>query len=240
LTASIAHEVNQPLSGIITNAGTCLRMLAADPPNVEGARETVRRTIRDGNRAADVISRLRALYSKKEPTIESVDLNEATREVLALSLSELQRNRVIVQQELVDDLPLVAGDRVQLQQVILNLLRNASDAMSTIDDRPRDLLIRTEPDDDDRVRLSVSDVGIGFEPQATDKLFEAFYTTKDEGMGIGLSVSRSIIERHHGRLWAMPNSGPGVTFSFSVPCKVEGLTSDSARASRTPSVSDAA
>jgi signal transduction histidine kinase len=240
LTASIAHEVNQPLSGIITNAGTCLRMLAADPPNVEGARETVRRTIRDGNRAADVISRLRALYGKKEPTIESVDLNEATREVLALSLSELQRNRVIVQQYLVDDLPLVAGDRVQLQQVILNLFRNASDAMSTIDDRPRDLLIRTEPDDDDRVRLSVSDVGIGFEPQATDKLFEAFYTTKDEGMGIGLSVSRSIIERHHGRLWAMPNNGPGVTFSFSVPCKVEGLTSDSARASRTPSVSDAA
>lgn len=240
LTASIAHEVNQPLSGIITNAGTCLRMLAADPPNVEGARETVRRTIRDGNRAADVISRLRALYGKKEPTIEWVDLNEATREVLALSLSELQRNRVIVQQELVDDLPLVAGDRVQLQQVILNLLRNASDAMSTIDDRPRDLLIRTEPDDDDRVRLSVSDVGIGFEPQATDKLFEAFYTTKDEGMGIGLSVSRSIIERHHGRLWAMPNSGPGVTFSFSVPCKVEGLTSDSARASGAPSVPDAA
>jgi PAS domain S-box-containing protein len=240
LTASIAHEVNQPLSGIITNAGTCLRMLAADPPNVEGARETVRRTIRDGNRAADVISRLRALYGKKEPTIESVDLNEATREVLALSLSELQRNRVIVQQELVDGLPFVAGDRVQLQQVILNLLRNASDAMSTIDDRPRDLLIRTEPEDDDRVRLSVSDVGIGFEPQATDKLFEAFYTTKDEGMGIGLSVSRSIIERHHGRLWAMPNGGPGVTFSFSVPCKVGGLTSDSARASRTPSVSDAA
>jgi C4-dicarboxylate-specific signal transduction histidine kinase len=141
-----------------------------------------------------VISRLRSLYGKKDPMIESVDLNEATREVLALSLSELQRNRVIVRQELVDDLPLVAGDRVQLQQVILNLLRNASDAMSTIDDRPRDLLIRTEPDDEDRVRLSVSDVGIGFAPQPTDKLFEAFYTTKDEGMGIGLSVSRSIIE----------------------------------------------
>jgi PAS domain S-box-containing protein len=240
LTASIAHEVNQPLSGIVTNASTCLRMLAADPPNIEGARETVRRTIRDGNRAADVISQLRALYGKKEPTIESVDLNEATREVIALASSELQRNRVIVQQKLVDDLPLVAGDRVQLQQVILNLLRNASDAMSTIHDRPRDLLIRTEPDDDDRVRLSVSDVGIGFEPHATDKLFEAFYTTKDEGMGIGLSVSRSIVERHHGRLWAMPNSGPGVTFSFSVPCKTEGLTSDSARASRTPPVSDAA
>jgi PAS domain S-box-containing protein len=218
LTASIAHEVNQPLSGIVTNASTCLRMLAADPPNVDGARETARRTIRDGNRASEVISRLRSLYGKKDPTIESVDLNEATREVLALSLSELQKNRVILRPELAHDLPLVAGDRVQLQQVILNLLRNASDAMSTIDDRPRDLLIRTKPDDNDRVRLSVTDVGVGFEPQAVDGLFEAFYTTKDEGMGIGLSVSRSIIEHHHGRLWATPNNGPGVTFSFSIPC----------------------
>jgi C4-dicarboxylate-specific signal transduction histidine kinase len=240
LTASIAHEVNQPLSGIVTNASTCLRMLAADPPNVDGARETARRTIRDGNRASEVITRLRALYGKKDPTIESVDLNEATREVLALSVRELQRNRVIVLQELADDLPLVTADRVQLQQVILNLLRNASDAMSAVDDRPRDLLIRTEPDDNDRVRLSVSDVGIGFEPQAADKLFEAFYTTKNEGMGIGLSVSRSIIERHRGRLWAKLNNGPGVTFSFSIPCKPEGLTSDGTRASRIPSVSDAA
>jgi PAS domain S-box-containing protein len=240
LTASIAHEVNQPLSGIVTNASTCLRMLAADPPNVDGARETARRTIRDGNRASDVISRLRALYGKKDPTIESVDLNQATREVLAMSLSELQRNRVIVQQELADGLPPVAGDRVQLQQVILNLLRNASDAMSTIDDRPRDLLIRTGPDDNNRVRLSVSDVGIGFEPQAVGKLFEAFYTTKNEGMGIGLSVSRSIVERHEGRLWATPNSGPGVTFSFSIPCRPEGLMSDGTPASRIPSVSDAA
>jgi PAS domain S-box-containing protein len=234
LTASIAHEVNQPLSGIITNAGTCLRMLAADPPNVDGARETARRTIRDGNRASEVISRLRSLYGKKNPTIESVDLNEATREVLALSLSELQRNRVIVRPELADNLQLVTGDRVQLQQVILNLLRNACDAMSTIHDRPRDLLIRTDPDDNDRVRLSVSDVGIGLQSQSADKLFEAFYTTKNEGMGIGLSVSRSIIERHHGRLWAMPNSGPGVTFSFSIPCRPEGVSS------RIPSVSDAA
>jgi PAS domain S-box-containing protein len=240
LTASVAHEVNQPLSGIVTNASTCLRMLAADPPNVEGARETARRTIRDGNRASEVISRLRSLYGKKDPTIESVDLNEATREVLALSLSELQRNRILVQQELADGLPPVAGDRVQLQQVILNLLRNASDAMSTIDDRPRDLLIRTESDDNDQVRLSVKDVGIGFEPQATDKLFEAFYTTKNEGMGIGLSVSRSIIERHHGRLWAMPNNGPGVTFSFSIPCRAESSASDSTHAGHIPPVPDAA
>jgi len=143
LTASIAHEVNQPLSGIVTNAGTCLRMLAADPPNVDGARETARRTIRDGNRASEVVTRLRALYGKKEPAIESVDLNEATREVIALSLSELQRNRVIVRPELADDLPPVPGDRVQLQQVILNLIRNGSHAMSGVDDRPRQLLIRT-------------------------------------------------------------------------------------------------
>jgi len=235
LTASIAHEVNQPLSGIVTNASTCLRMLAADPPNVDGARETVRRTIRDGNRAADVISRLRALYGKKEPTIESVDLNEATQEVLALSLSELQRNRVIVHQELVDDLPLVAGDRVQLQQVILNLLRNASDAMSAVDDRRRQLLIRTEADGNDRVRLTVQDAGVGFNSQVADRLFESFYTTKNDGMGIGLSVSRSIIENHHGRLWATPNNGPGATFSFSVPRISEGGTADdSNRSIRTP------
>jgi PAS domain S-box-containing protein len=240
LTASIAHEVNQPLSGIVTNASTCLRMLAADPPNVDGALETARRTIRDGNRASEVITRLRALYGKKEPTIESMDLNEAAREVIALSLSELQRSRVILRQELADDLPLVTGDRVQLQQVILNLLRNAADAMSTIDDRPRDLLIRTEPDDKDRVRLSVRDIGIGFEPQAAGKLFEAFYTTKNEGMGIGLSVSRSIIERHRGRLWATPNDGPGVTFSFSIPCGPEGSTSDGTHAGRITSVTDAA
>jgi PAS domain S-box-containing protein len=240
LTASIAHELNQPLSGIMTNASTCLRMLAADPPNVDGARETARRTIRDGNRASEVVTRLRALFRKKETTNESVDLNDATREVLALSSSELQRNRVILQQELTDDLPAVTGDRVQLQQVILNLLRNASDAMSGVDGRPRQLLIRTEEDEDDQVRLTVKDAGVGFAYQAADRLFESFYTTKNDGMGIGLSVSRSIIESHHGRLWAMPNNGPGVTFSFSIPCRPEGLTSDRTCASRIPSVSDAA
>jgi signal transduction histidine kinase len=218
LTASIAHEVSQPLSGIITNASTCLRMLAADPPNVDGARETARRTIRDGNRASEVVTRLRALFSKKETTIESVDLNEATREVIALSLSELQRNRVILRTELASDLPVVTGDRVQLQQVVLNLLRNASDAMSAVEDRPRQLLIRTEREEGGRVRLTVQDAGVGLAPQAMDRIFEAFYTTKNEGMGMGLSVSRSIIERHHGRLWAAPNDGPGATFSFSIPC----------------------
>jgi PAS domain S-box-containing protein len=224
LTASIAHEVNQPLSGIITNAGTCLRMLAADPPNIDGARETARRTIRDGNRASDVITRLRALFAKKDATTESVDLNEATREVIALSLSELQRSRLILRTELADDLPPVTGDRVQLQQVILNLLRNASDAMSGVDNRPRKLVIRTERDEGDRVRLTMQDTGVGFEPQAVGRLFEAFYTTKSGGMGIGLSVSRSIIESHHGRLWAAPNDGPGATFSFSIPRRPERVT----------------
>jgi C4-dicarboxylate-specific signal transduction histidine kinase len=217
LTASIAHEVNQPLAGIITNASTCLRMLAADPPNVDGARETARRAIRDGNRAADVIARLRALFGKKGTATESVDLNEATREVLALSSSELQRDRVIVRMELGDDLPCVSGDRVQLQQVVLNLLLNASEAMSEVEDRPRQLVIRTDPDDGGGVRLTVQDVGVGFDPSNLQRLFDAFYTTKSGGMGIGLSVSRSIIESHHGRLWAAPNDGLGATFSFSLP-----------------------
>jgi PAS domain S-box-containing protein len=218
LTASIAHEVNQPLSGIITNASTCMRMLDAEPPNVDGARETAKRTIRDGRRAADVITRLRALFSNKEAATELMDLNEATREVIALSRSELERNRVIVRPTLTDNLPLVKGDRVQLQQVILNLLRNASDAMSSVYNRPRMLLIRTEQGADDAVQLSVQDIGRGFGTESLNRLFEAFYTTKSDGMGIGLAVSRSIIENHHGRLWAMPNKGPGVTFSFSIPC----------------------
>ncbi len=224
LTASIAHEVNQPLAGIITNASTCLRMLAADPPNVDGARETARRTIRDANRASEVITRLRALFAKQAATTEAVDLNEATREVIALSLSDLQRRRVILRPELADDLPPATGDRVQLQQVILNLLLNASDAMSGVDDRPRQLVIRTERDEGDRVRLTVQDAGVGVDSHSVDRLFEAFYTTKRDGMGIGLSVSRSIIESHHGRLWAAPNDGPGATFSFSIPCRPESVT----------------
>ena len=237
LTASIAHELTQPLSGIVTNASTCLRMLATDPPEVEGARETARRTIRDGNRMSEVITRLRALFSKQEPTTESVNLNEAVLEVIALSIVELQKNRVMLCPELADDLPLVIGDRVQLQQVILNLLRNGSDAMSTVEDRPRQLLIRTERDEGDRVRLTVQDAGVGFDPQAADRLFDAFYTTKGDGMGIGLSVSRSIIERHHGRLWATLNDGPGAAFSFSIPRASEGLArADGIRNIQVPAV----
>ena len=217
LAASIAHEINQPLAGIVTNAGTCQRMLAGAPPNIDGALETARRTIRDANRAADVIARLRALFSGKEAARDSVDLNDAVREVVSLSLSSLQKNAVVVRTELAEDLPPVIGDRIQLQEVIMNLLRNGADAMRTIQTRARQLLITTGRDGGDRVRVSVRDAGVGFEANAAERLFDDFYTTKHDGMGIGLSVSRSIIERHGGRLWAERNDGPGSTFSFSIP-----------------------
>lgn len=216
LTASIAHEVNQPLSGIITNASTCARILDADPPNVDEARETLKRTIRDGHRASEVIARLRALFSGKAFTPELLDLNEATREVLALSSRELQMDRLILQADLAEDLPPVTGDRIQLQQVMLNFLRNAAEAMRGIDDRPRRLQVRTERDGGS-VRVTVRDTGVGIDPRSLDKLFNAFHTTKPGGMGIGLSISRSIVERHHGRIWAEPNDGPGATFAFAIP-----------------------
>lgn len=222
LTASIAHEVNQPLSGIITNATTCLRMLAADPPNLEGARATAQRTLRDGNRASEVIQRLRALFARKQPGTEPVDLNDAAREVLALTSSELQSSRVILLTDLDDGLPDVRGDRVQLQQVILNLIVNAADAMKTVHDRPRHLHVATAREDANQVRLSVCDSGVGIDPGNVGKLFEAFYTTKNQGMGIGLSISRSIIESHGGCLRATANDGPGATFSLSLPCASSG------------------
>jgi PAS domain S-box-containing protein len=224
LTASIAHEVNQPLSGIVTNATTCVRQLSADPPNIAGALTTAQRLIRDANRAADVVTRLRALFGKKAAAIETVDLNDAAREVISLLSSDLLRSRVIVQAEFESGTLLVKGDRVQLQQVILNLVRNAADAMSDLDDRPKQLLIRTERDARDHVQLTVQDVGIGLDPRGLGRLFEPFYTTKNNGMGIGLSVSQSIIEKHRGRLWAASNEGPGATFAFSIPCKAEDVT----------------
>ena len=217
LTASIAHEVNQPLSGIVTNASTCLRMLNANPPNIEGARETARRTIRDGNRAAEVITRLRTLFSRKEIAAELLDLSEVAREVVLLTLDELRRNRVVLQEELADHLPQIVGDRIQLQQVILNLLRNASESMNEVTDRTRQIRLRTERVENDQVRLSVADSGSGFDPIMTNSLFDAFHTTKSDGMGIGLSVSRSIIEAHHGRIWATSDAGRGAVFSFSIP-----------------------
>ncbi|MBD9570800.1 PAS domain-containing protein [Ensifer sp. ENS08] len=217
LTASIAHEVNQPLAGIITNANTCLRFLANDPPNIDSARETARRTIRDGSRAADVIARLRALFSNRETEFEAVDLNAAVHEVLALLRGELQRGRVMVSTDLDSGLHRVLGDRIQLQQVIMNLVRNALDAMVSVCDRPRTLAIATTHLSDGQVQLSVRDSGGGFGPEGSGRIFDPFYTTKNDGMGIGLSVCRSIVQRHNGFLWAKENSEHGVTLAFSMP-----------------------
>ena len=222
MTASIAHEVNQPLSGVITNASTCLRMLDADPPNLDGARETVKRAMRDSNRAADMIKRLRALFAKKDITADEVDLNEATSEVIALSQAELRRRGIVLSLELADELPRVKGDRIQLQQVVMNLLLNASDALDGVEDRPKRVVIRTREGKGDHVLLSVQDNGVGFDPGFLENLFRPFCTTKVHGMGIGLSVSQSIVESHHGRIWAALNDGPGVTFSFSVPRESQG------------------
>jgi PAS domain S-box-containing protein len=217
MTASIAHEVNQPLSGILTNANTCVRMLAANPPNLVGAAETVRRTIRDANRATEVIQRLRAMFSTKAPTMEKADLNDVAREVIALSMGELRRKEALLQTDFADELPHVSVDRVQLQQVILNLMLNAADAMAGVEDRTRTMLVQTGLHSDGSVKLLVRDSGTGVDPNTVERLFDAFYTTKAQGMGVGLSISRSIIERHDGRLWAEANEGPGATFSFCIP-----------------------
>jgi len=217
LSASIAHEINQPLAGIVTNASTGLRMLEADPPHLDGARETLKRTLRDGNRAAEVIARLRALFGQGDLALEPLDLNEATREVLGLLSSDLERNRVVLDLRLDPTLPSIAGVRIQLQQVMLNLIRNASEAMAEVHDRPRQLVIETGPEEGDRVRVRVADSGMGLGSQNLHKPFEAFYSTKRTGMGVGLSVSRSIIERHNGRLWAESNDDHGATFLISIP-----------------------
>lgn len=217
MTASIAHEVNQPLSGIVTNASTCLRMLNADPANIEGARATVQRTLRDARRASDIIQHLRAMFARKQSVREPIDLNEAADEVINLLANELHGRRVSLRTAFDTDLPPVMGDRVQLQQVIMNLVVNAADAMKDVEGRPRDLLVATRLEAGGVARVLVRDCGVGIDPDSPAKLFEAFYTTKSHGMGVGLSVSRSIIENHDGRLWAAANDGPGATFSFTIP-----------------------
>jgi signal transduction histidine kinase len=222
LTASIAHEVNQPLSAIVTNASACLRWLAGDTPNLEEGREAARRIIRDGNRASEVVARIRALTKKTGTTKERLDLNDAIQEVVALAQGQVRRNRVVLRTELAGNLPPVLGDRVQLQQVVLNLVMNGIEAMSAVADRPRELLIRTQDGvgstggTGDQVRVSVRDSGVGLDPAGAEKIFDAFYTTKSEGMGMGLSISRTIVEDHGGKLWAMPSDGPGATFQFTV------------------------
>jgi PAS domain S-box-containing protein len=221
LTASIAHEVNQPLTGILTNANTCLRLLASDPPNTEAAKTTAQRIIRDAQRAAEVIKRLRALFSRRRLDAAPVDINEAAREIVLMLSTQLQRENIVVKTDLRHTLPSAAGDRIQLQQVIQNLVLNGAEAMRTIEDRPRELRISTSHTEDTLI-LSVQDCGVGSDAPL-ENLFNAFYTTKSEGMGVGLSVSRSIVEAHGGRLWANKNVGPGLTFTLYIPELHAGL-----------------
>ncbi len=217
LTASLAHEINQPITGIVTNGNACVRWLAADPPNLDEAREAARRIVRDGKRAGDMVARIRALATKTAPIKIQLDMNQTIQEVVALARDEMRTNDVILRMELANDLSAVLGDRVQLQQVLLNLIMNGVEAMSTFRDRQRELVIRTQNDKAGQVQVTVQDSGIGLDTQSMEKIFEAFYTTKQGGMGMGLSISRSIVQNHGGRLWAVANEGPGATFQFTVP-----------------------
>ena len=217
LAASIAHEVNQPLAAVITNGNASLRWLAAPTPNLDEAREAVRRIIRDGHRAGDVIQRVRALLKKTGPQKAWLDINDVIQEVLTLAHSEVGRHRVSLRTELAAGLPPVLGDRIQLQQVILNLVMNGMEALSSVADRSRELLIRSGTHEPQSIFVAVRDAGIGLDSQTLDRIFDAFFTTKPEGMGMGLSISRTIIEAHGGRLWATPHDGPGATFQFTLP-----------------------
>src|SRR6516164_6107144 len=216
LTGSIAHEVNQPLSGIVSNAGATLRFLSGDAPNLEEAREAVHDIARDGKRAGEIIARIRALTKGTPPRQEKLDLNETVSEVLSLIGDEAKRNNVIVRTQFDGSLSLVTGDRVQLQQVVLNLVMNAIEAMNSVSERPRELVIKTQNVDPDCVQATVEDSGIGIASNTVDKIFDSFYTTKPGGMGMGLSISRSILQSHGGRLWAVGKDGPGTVFQFTV------------------------
>jgi C4-dicarboxylate-specific signal transduction histidine kinase len=216
LTASIAHEVNQPLVGVVTNASASLRLLDRKSPDLVETKEAIRAIIRDGNRAADVISRMRALFKKARPAKEQLNINEAIEEVVILTRGEARRNKVAIRMDLAANLPLIMADRVQVQQVVMNLILNGIEAMRAVEDRERELVIRTLRSDGDRVLVAVRDSGIGFDPGNVERIFDAFHTTKPGGMGMGLSISRSIVENHGGRLWATPNDGPGATFQFTL------------------------
>jgi len=222
LTASIAHEVNQPLTAVVTNANAVTRWLAATPPNLDEAREGVRRIALDGTRASEVIRRIRALMKKSEPARNPLNLNELIQETVSLTRSELKQKRVLLQTDLAPELPPVPADRVQLQQVLLNLVVNALDSMSAVADRPRILRIETDRSEPQAVHVSVQDTGVGIKPQETEHLYEPFYTTKTDGLGMGLAISRSIVEAHGGHLWVTPNNGHGVAFQFTLPVQDGG------------------
>jgi PAS domain S-box-containing protein len=216
LAASIAHEISQPVAAIVTNAAAGLRWLSGASPDLDEAREAIRRITRDGKRAGNVISQMRSLFKKTGAAKDRLDLNEVIEEVVILTESKARRNQVVWRNELAANLPPVLGHRAQLQQVLVNLILNAIEAMASVEDRERVLLVRTQPDEASQVRVTVQDSGIGFDPQNAERIFNAFHTTKAGGMGMGLSISRSIVESHGGQLWARLNDGPGATFQFTI------------------------
>ena len=222
LTASLAHEVNQPIAAAITNANTCMRWLAADTPNLEEARTAAMRIVKDGTRAAEIIKRVRLLFKKGSPERELVDLNEVVRDMIVLLRSEATRYSISVRTKLAADLPEVVGDRVQLQQVLMNLMINGIDAMRVVDGT-RELVVKSERGEDEQALVSVSDTGVGLPQQQADQIFNAFFTTKSHGTGMGLRISRSIVESHGGRLWAAENSPRGASFYVTLPTKAEAL-----------------
>jgi PAS domain S-box-containing protein len=224
LMAAIAHEINQPLAAVVNNASACLRWLAGAAPNLEEARRSVALITADGHRAGEIISRIRALVKKAPPQKDWLDINETILEVIALARSQVQRNRVSLETQLSNDLPLVLGDRIQLQQVILNLVMNGIEAMSAVTDRSRDLLIRSCRYESAKVLVAVQDSGTGIDGESLEKIFDAFYTTKSQGMGMGLAISRSIIEAHGGRLWATANKGRGAAVQFALPAGGERVS----------------
>jgi signal transduction histidine kinase len=220
LTASLAHEVNQPIAAAVTDANTCLRWLSRDQPDMEEAREAASRVVKDATRAAEIISRVRMLFKKGAPQRELVDINEIIREMITLMRSEMTRHSISVRTELGKDIPPIMGDRVQLQQVLMNLMINGIDAMKDVDGA-RQLAIVSQRENG-QLRVSVSDTGVGLPRQQADQIFKAFFTTKAHGTGMGLRISRSIVESHEGRLWAGDNSPRGALFAFTLPVKIEG------------------
>jgi C4-dicarboxylate-specific signal transduction histidine kinase len=216
LTASISHEVNQPLAAVVTNGQICLRLLALETPRPDEMRAAVERIVRDANRASEVIQRIRALAKRSEPQMVSLDLNDVIREAIPLVQREVFNHGASLRTELASALPPVLGDRVQLQQVVINLLINGVEAMAPIIDRPREILIRSQHEAG-QVHVAVRDSGIGIDSKTAEQLFSAFFTTKSSGMGMGLSISRSIIRAHGGRLWVSPNPDHGAAFQFTVP-----------------------
>ncbi len=217
LSASIAHEINQPLSAIITNGHACERFLGFSPPDLDEVKDAVGEIVRDGRRASEVLSRIRAMSKNSAPERGQVDVNRAITEVLALTRDELHRHRISVMTELHSNLPVIMADRVQLQQVVLNLVMNGIDAMRAVTDRPRNLTVRSQLSDQGNIVVNVADSGIGLDPANRDRIFDSFFTTKPEGMGMGLAISNTIIQAHHGQLWAKSGSPFGAVFGFTLP-----------------------